>query len=131
MTAPPAIAAGQRLNRALPKTAPEDLEAVREEVDWGSRYHWPTPAARRSRVARQVEAMRSAPLQSLLSSLWQHPKAVEQELTEQLGRPTQNLCKHLGIFEVFTGKARLSSTLERLRGLSSFRLGKVIGCLSC
>ena len=112
---------------SIPEESPEDLEAVYEEVDWVSLEHLPMSAASRSKVARQVEAVRSVPLQLILSSLRESPKVVEKELKEWLGPQSPRLYEQVGLIEVFTGRAPLSLASDRRRGMPSIRLGKDYG----
>ena len=100
-----------------------ELEAMYEDVNWVSLEHQPIPAKSRLLIARQVEQVRKAPFQLALAVLREDPSSVRRDLKEWLGDQKKALGQAVGLIEVFTGRAPLSVSSERHRGLTSIRLG--------
>ena len=111
----------------FPDSLGEGIEAVYEELDWVTLEHLPMPSTSRRAVARQVEGVRRVPFQLALSALREDSEGTERELREWLGVQGNALGGQVGLIEVFTGKAPLSSASSRTRGLVSIRLGLEYG----
>ena len=106
----------------------DDLAAMYEDIDWVGLETRPLYAHQRSQIAHQVEAVRRAPFQLLLSALHEDPDAMRSELREWLSGQDVDLERpKVDLIEVFARTANLSSRSEKLREGKSIRIGLTWG----
>ena len=97
------------------------IETLYEESDWVD----VSPNSSLSPQSRKAikHELKHASTRMTLSKLVDNPKAFRAELDAWLGPQASKLDRPIGLIEVFTGKALLSQTFERITGKASIKLG--------
>ena len=104
------------------------VETLYEEVDWiDVDNQRPLPEEVAQNLSKGLSSLRKASSRLILSRLGKHRSEVRAELQAWLGDQKHLLDKKVGLVEVFTGKANLSTVFERKTGLHAIRLGLEYG----
>ena len=100
------------------------LETLYEESDWVDvSPNNPLSPQSRKAIQASIRQLRNASNRLTLSRLVDDPQAVRAELNSWLGPQACKLDSSVGLIEVFTGKAQLSQTFEKITGKASIKLG--------
>ena len=100
------------------------IETLYEESDWVdvAPNSSLSPQSRKA-IKHALDQLKHASTRMTLSKFVDNPKAVRAELDAWLGPQASQLDRPIGLIEVFTGKAQLSQTFERITGKASIKLG--------
>ena len=100
------------------------VETLYEEIDWiDVDNQKPLPKEIAKSLSKGLSSLRNASNRLILSRLGEHRSEVRAELQTWLGDQQHLLDKKVGLIEVFTGKANLSTVFEQRTGLHAIRLG--------